>query len=802
MKISESWLREWVNPDIETAALVAQVTMAGLEVDAVEPVAGEFSGVVIGKIVGITAHPDAEKLRICQVEGHPDGIQQVVCGAPNAREGLVIPFATIGAKLPAGANSRETFKIKKAKLRGVESFGMLCGQTELHCGDDDSGLWELPSNAPIGADIREYLDLNDKILELDLTPNRSDCLSIRGIAREVSVLNHCAYNPVNIEPVAPEHNEVRQVHLNAGAACPRYVGRLIKGINQKAPSPSWLVEKLRRSGIASLGPVVDVTNYVLLELGQPMHAFDAAKVQGDITVRLAHESEKLELLNDQTVTLKSNVLVIADEQQPLAFAGVMGGKASAVSDETTDILLESAFFAPIAIAGRARECGLHTDSSHRFERGVDYQLQNQALERATALIKDICGGQVGEVFGSVNEADLPKPAAITLNKERLAKTLGLQLDDADVERLLTGLGLELADKSKEAWQFVGPSYRFDIAIDADLVEELARLYGYDKLPTRTPVFANALPATPENAISLRGLSAALVARGYREAITYSFVDPKVHAHFIEDKKVVTLKNPISADMAEMRTSLLPGLVQALKYNVNRQQARARIFESGLVFELGNGEEAYPQSRRIAGLLYGNREATAWCHDKSGVDFYDAKGDVEALLAVTRNASAFRFEPSAKPLSYMHPGQCADVMLGDRCVGFVGALHPLTAKALGCAANTFVFELALEVLLEGAVPAFSALSRFPAVSRDLALVVAQSVNSATIESAIAKSAGEHFKAVALFDVYAGQGVEPGHKSLAYNLTFQNSERTLKDDEIQQAIDNVVKTLAEGYGASLR
>ncbi len=798
MKISESWLREWANPSIGTNDLVAQVTMAGLEVDAVEPVAGEFSGVVVGKIIAVEQHPDADKLRICQVEGHAEGMQQVVCGAPNAREGLIAPFATIGAKLPGD------FKIKKAKLRGVESFGMLCGQTELECGDDDSGLWELPADAPVGTDLREYLDLNDKVLELDLTPNRSDCLSVRGIAREVSVLNHCAYNPVVIDTVAPEHNEVRQVSLDAGDACPRYVGRLIKGINNKAPSPSWLVEKLRRSGVASLGAVVDVTNYVLLELGQPMHAFDAAKVQGNITVRLAQAGEKLELLNDQTVTLKPNVLVIADEQKALAFAGVMGGKASAVSDDTTDILLESAFFAPIAIAGRARDFGLHTDSSHRYERGVDHQLQNQALERATGLIKDICGGQVGEVFSAVNEADLPKPAVITLNKNRLAKTLGLRLEDADVERLLTGLGLELVEQSDDAWQFVGPSYRFDIAIDADLVEELARLYGYDKLPTRTPVFANELPSTPENAVSLRGLSAALVARGYREAITYSFVDPKVHAHFTEGKKVVTLKNPISADMAEMRTSLLPGLVQALKYNLNRQQTRASLFESGLVFECGDADSAdiYPQSRRIAGLLYGNRQATAWCHAKEAIDFFDAKGDVEALLAVTRNSEAFSFVPSAQPASYMHPGQCADVMLGGQCVGFVGALHPSTAKALDCGKNTFVFELALEALLEGAVPAFNPLSRFPAVSRDLALVVEQSVNATVLETAISQAAGEHLKAVSLFDVYVGQGVPEGHKSLAYNLTFQHAERTLKDDEIQQAVDNVVKTLAEGYGANLR
>ena len=796
MKISESWLREWVNPEIDTAALVAQVTMAGLEVDAVEPVAGEFSGVVVGKIVAVAPHPDAEKLRVCQVEGHAEGIKQVVCGAPNAREGLVIPFATIGAKLPGD------FKIKKAKLRGVESFGMLCGQTELACGDDDSGLWELASDAPVGTDLRDYLQLNDNILELDLTPNRSDCLSLRGIAREVSVLNNCAYNALTIAEVASEHSEKRGVSLAAGTACPRYVGRIIKGVNSTAQSPLWLVEKLRRAGIASLGPIVDVTNYVLLELGQPMHAFDAAKVQGDITVRWANEGEKLELLNDQTVALKSDALVIADEAGALAFAGVMGGKASAVSDATTDILLESAFFEPIAIAGRARNAGLHTDSSHRFERGVDYNLQNTAIERATALIVEICGGSVGEVFGALNADDLPKAASIALNKKRLEATLGLRLDDAEVVRMLTGLGLELTDETNEGWHFIAPSYRFDIAIDADLVEELARLYGYDKLPTRTPVFANELPATPEDGVSLRALSAALVARGYREAITYSFVDPKVHEQFSQGKSVVALKNPISADMAEMRTSLLPGLVQTLRYNLNRQQTRVSVFESGLVFEKGEGEQAYPQERRIAGLLYGAREASAWCHGKEKVDFYDLKGDVEALLGVTRNQAAFSFVPSAQPAPYMHPGQCADVMLGDVRVGVVGVLHPSTAKALDCNGSVYVFELTLEALLTGKVPAFQALSRFPAVSRDLALVVADSVSAASLEAAIQQAAGEYFKSVALFDVYVGQGVEDGHKSLAYSLTFQHNERTLKDEEIQQAVDNVVKTLAADYGACLR
>ena len=678
---------------------------------------------------------------------------------------------------------------------------MLCGQTELECGDDDSGLWELPTDAPIGTDLRDYLKLNDNILELDLTPNRSDCLSIRGLAREVAVLNQCELNIPAIEPVAAAHTESLPVTLNAGSACPRYVGRIIKGLNPSAESPLWLVEKLRRAGIGSLGPVVDVTNYVLLELGQPMHAFDLAKVNGGIEVRFAKAGEQLELLNDQTIKLNDDSLVIADSQGPLALAGVMGGNASAVSDETSDILLESAFFAPIAIAGKARSFGLHTDSSHRFERGVDYNLQNLAIERATALILEICGGSASEVFGAVIEAELPKAPTITLNKARLTTLLGLELADSEIVRLITGLGLTLLDESDQGWQFEVPSYRFDLAIEADLVEELARLYGYDKLPTRTPNFAVSLPATPEAAISARELNSALVNRGYREAITYSFVDPKAHAEFTNGTPVA-LKNPISADMAEMRTSLLPGLMQALKYNLNRQQTRAQLFETGLVFAPSEGEGNYPQTRHIAGLRFGSRLPQAWCQGKDKCDFYDMKADVEALVGATRNAAAWQFTAAKEAPRYMHPGQTAEVSYQGQVVGYVGAIHPATLKALDCAGPVFVFELELEHLLEGAVPAFKPLSRFPAVARDIAVVVAESVDANTLMATIRAAAGEHLKAVALFDVYAGAGVEEGAKSLAFNLSFQHSERTLTDDEIQQAMDAIVQALADNHAAKLR
>lgn len=791
MKVSEAWLREWVNPAVNTEELCAQITMAGLEVDGIEKPAGEFSGVVVGEILECIQHPDADKLRVCQVAGHPDGVMQVVCGAPNARVGIKIPFATVGAKLPGD------FNIKKAKLRGVESFGMLCGQTELEAGDDDSGVWELPNDAPVGADLRDYLDLNDAIIEVDLTPNRSDCLSIKGIAREVGVLNRAPVKAPEIDAVVPSIEDTLSVALNAGEACSRYVGRVIKNIDISQPSPVWLQNKLQRAGLRSIDAVVDVTNYLLLELGQPMHAFDLSKLVGGINVRFANEGEKLVLLDEQEVELSSNTMVIADSKQALAIAGVMGGKASAVTNTTRDLFLESAFFNPISIAGRARQYGLHTDSSHRFERGVDYQLQVDAIERATELLLSIVGGEAGPIVHETNQY-LPQERTVSLRKARIVSGLSLEMPDAEVVDILTRLGLSLESEDSEGWTFVVPSYRFDISIEADLLEELARVYGYNRLPTRSLAAPMSIEMRPEVKLSLPALRRQLIARGFQEAITYSFIEPRLSALFDPNTTPVSLRNPISADMAVMRTSLLPGLVNALRSNLNRQQTRVRLFETGLRFVPAS--EGLQQEPMIAGLIYGSRLPESWSNTSESVDFFDIKADVEALIALGGDKSNYRFAPAQH--SAMHPGQTAAVYRGERLVGFVGAMHPSLQQALDLPQGVYMFELTQAVLLEGRVPAFSPLSKFPEVRRDLAVLVDRSVSAAALVEAIKTVAGESLINVNIFDVYTGKGIDPQRKSVAMGLTFQHPSRTLNEDEINASIDAVVKHLEAIFSATLR
>jgi len=798
MKFSESWLREWVNPDITTAELVEQLTMAGLEVDGVEPVAGQFSQVVVGEILEATQHPDADKLRVCQVAGAPDGVKQVVCGAPNARVGIKIPFALVGANLPPGDDGK-AFKIKKAKLRGVESLGMLCGQTELQAGDDDSGLWELPADAPVGTDLREYLDLNDAIIEVDLTPNRSDCLSIKGLAREVGVLNKSVVTGPTIQPVKNTCNDVFPVSLQAAEACPRYAGRVIRGVDLSKPSPHWLQEKLRRSGLRSIDPVVDITNYLLLEAGQPMHAFDLAKLKDSIIVRMAKDGEKLVLLDGQEVTLKSDTLVIADGQGPLAMAGIMGGEPSSVTATTTDIFLESAFFNPVAIAGKARNYGLHTDSSHRFERGVDYNGAVAAIERATALLLEITGGDAGPVICEDVGTALPDQQVVTLSQSRIASGLGFAIPDSEVEDILTRLGLTLASKTSAIWTFTIPSYRFDISIEQDLLEELARIYGYNKLPTTAMRIPAKITRQEESAIPSIRVAHHMISRSYQEAITYSFIDPKLEKLFADeqnDAAAVELLNPISADMSVMRTSLLPGLLDTLMRNTNRQQQRVRLFETGLRFVPSS--EGLRQTPSVAAVICGPREETGWAGVKGEVDFYDIKGDLESLLAL--NGREIHFVAGKR--AGMHPGQCAEVFVGGESAGFVGALHPQLLKSQGITKNVYAFELDLEKVITATVPAFQPLSKFPEVSRDLAILVDKSVTAAALTAEIKSVAGEHLKNLKVFDVYSGEGIDPKRKSLAFSLTFQHPSRTLNEEEINSPVAAVIKRLEEVFDANLR
>lgn len=789
MKISESWLREWVNPQVGTEELVAQLTMAGLEVDAVESVAGDFSGVIVGEIVSCEQHPDADKLRVCQVAGLQE-LSQVVCGAPNARVGIKVPFATIGAKLPE-------FDIKKAKLRGVESFGMLCGQTELKAGDDDSGVWELPADAPVGADLRDYLNLNDKLIEVDLTPNRSDCLSVKGIAREVGVLNRAPVIAPDITVAQATLDDSFSVHLEAGYACSRYVGRVVRNIDISRPSPAWLKEKLIRSGLRSIDAVVDVANYVLIELGQPMHAFDLSTLDGAIHVRLAHQGEALTLIDGQEVKLNSDTLVIADDKGALAIAGVMGGSASAVSATTRDIFLESAFFDPLAIAGRARSYGLHTDSSHRFERGVDYNLQAEAIERATQLLLEIVGGEAGPLVHVSNE-HLPQQREVTLRKARIKSGLSLDMADDEVVDILSRLGLNLISQSQEGWTFAVPSYRFDISIEADLLEELARVYGYNRLPTRSLAAPLDIEPHPEAKMGLPALRKQLIARGYQEAITYSFIEPKLSALFDPAVNPVILRNPISADMAAMRTSLIPGLVSVLRHNLNRQQNRVRLFESGLRFV--PSESGLKQEPMLAGLIYGSRSPESWANAAEQVDFFDLKGDVESLLALSGNEAAFSFVQDSNPA--LHPGQTAAIYRDNEWQGVIGALHPALQQQLDIPQSAYVFEVCLSALLQARIPAFNSLSKFPEVRRDLALLVDRDIPAEKLLAAVKNQAGEHLTDLKIFDVYMGKGIDPQRKSVAMGLTFQHPSRTLNEDEINASIDSIVQYLGANFSATLR
>ncbi len=797
MKISESWLREWVQPALATSELVEQITMAGLEVDSVEPVAGVFSGVVVGEIVEIAQHPDADKLRVCKVAGHGDELAQVVCGAPNARVGIKIPFATIGAELPPGDDGK-AFKIKKAKLRGVESFGMLCAQTELQAGDDDDGLWELPQDAPVGTDLRDYLSLNDQIIEVDLTPNRSDCLSVRGIAREVGVLNRldvCA-PVISEQPVTID--VVKSVQLVAAEACPRYVGRVIKGVDISQPSPLWMQEKLRRSGLRSIDAVVDVTNYVLLELGQPMHAFDLSKLNGDIQVRMAAEGELLTLLDDQEIKLKADTLVIADESGPLAMAGIMGGAASAVTASTVDIFLESAFFAPLAIAGKARNYGLHTDSSHRFERGVDFQLQEQALERATELLLSIVGGSAGPVVRAESTENLPQIAPVTLRKTRIESGLGFAMSDADVEGIITRLGLTVVASDDTSWTFAVPSYRFDIEIEEDLLEELARVYGYNNLPTTKMKMALPIERHEEAKLPIHAVQQQLIARGYQETVSYSFIEPKLQQAFNPDITPVSLQNPISADMAVMRTSLWPSLVSTLQNNLNRQQSRVRLFETGQKFV--PGPAGLTQEPVLGGLVYGSRFPENWAETAEKADFFDVKADVESLLALTNNEAAWAF--SADSVAALHPGQTAAILLNGEKVGIIGALHPQLQQTLGINQPVYLFEVSLASLQQGKIPNFSGISRFPAVRRDIAVIVDKTVSIGDLFQQVRENAGSYLEDLKVFDVYVGKGIDTYRKSVALGLTFQHPSRTLNEDEINAFMASVVSSLEAKCNATLR
>jgi phenylalanyl-tRNA synthetase beta chain len=793
MIFSEKWLREWVNPDLDTRALAEQISMAGLEVDGIEPVAGDFSGVVVGEVVECGQHPDADKLRVTKINVGADELLDIVCGAPNCRQGLKVAVACVGAVLPGN------FKIKKAKLRGQPSFGMLCSFSELGISDDHDGIIELPLDAPVGMDIREYLDLDDSAIEIDLTPNRADCLGLRGVAREVGVLNSLTVNEPEIKAVEATIDTIQPVVLAAPEACPRYLSRVIEGVDLSLASPLWLQDKLRRSGIRSIDPVVDVTNYVLLELGHPMHAFDADVLNGDITVRMAQPDEKLVLLDENEVTIQTNTLVIADAEKPLALAGIFGGLASGVTRQTQNVVLECAFFARDAILGKARQYGLHTDASHRYERGVDPSLQEQAMERATALLLEIVGGQAGPVNVVENSEFVPQPQTVVLRKARLERVIGIEFTEATVTEILSRLGFNV-DFSADAWTVVVPTYRFDISIEEDLIEEVARVYGYNAIPNEAPIGRLKMLARSEAQQPLQQLKQVLLQQGYDEAITYSFVDPKKQSALFSDVAALTLPHPISADMSVMRVSLITGLVDTISYNQKRKQARVRLFETGLRFIADeNSENGVSQVPMLAGAVSGKTFCDNW-QGNQNEDFFSVKGDVERLISTTGQAERFAFVPSSQ--SHLHPGQGADITFDGEVVGCVGALHPQFSKLFGLQAAVFVFEIAQSALTTKILPRAQKISKYPTNRRDIAVVVSSEVSYADIVEAVKKIGVNQLVDLTLFDIYQGEGIAEGYKSLAMSLTLSDPEKTLEEAEIQACVDLVVSGLKDTFDATLR
>jgi phenylalanyl-tRNA synthetase beta chain len=791
MRFSERWLREWADPPVASEQLLEQLTLAGLEVDAVEPVAPPLAGVIVGRILAVQPHPRADRLRVCEVEVGRGSPLTIVCGAPNARPGLSAPVVLPGASLPNGT------RIEAREVRGVQSYGMLCSGQELGLEERSEGLLELLDGDP-GADLVALLALDDRSIEVDLTPNRADCLSVAGVAREVAVINRIPLAGPQIPEVPATLDRVFAVQCQSPADCPRYVGRVVSGVDGSAQTPLWMRERLRRSGVRSLGPLVDVTNYVMLELGQPMHAFDLATLQDHIEVRRARAGERLVLLDGQELALRDDTLVIADGQGAQAMAGIMGGQATAVSAATRELFLESAFFHPLAMAGRARSYGLNTESSRRFERGVDPELTRRAMERATALLLEIVGGQAGPLVEFSSSEHLPSRSPILLRQARISRVLGVDVPPEEVRDILDRLGLALEGRAG-GWEARPPSFRFDLANEADLIEELARIRGYGRIPgTREPARIE-MPQRPEARVARERIATLLADRGYFEAITYSFVDTELQAMLDPGHSPLALTNPLASDLAVLRTSLWVGLASALLRNTRRQQSRVRLFETGVVFHpQDNGVVA--EFERIGAIATGAALPEQWGVPPRPVDFFDVKGDVEAILALSGCACDFRFSPEPHPA--LHPGQSARVWRGETAVGWVGALHPQLVRRTELAGTPYVFELDLAPFERGCLPRFRELSKFPGIRRDLAFIVDRQVSADRLRRSIVRAAGEVLRELVLFDLYQGSEMGDDKKSVALGLTLQDLSRTLTDQEVDAIMDSVIKNLHDEVGAKLR
>ncbi|WP_374013572.1 phenylalanine--tRNA ligase subunit beta [Pseudoxanthomonas koreensis] len=797
MKFSENWLRSHVPVSVNRDALAATLTAIGLEVEEVTALGDGLVGVVVARIVEVARHPEADRLQVCQVDAGTGQLLQIVCGAPNARAGLVAPLAMVGSNVGGTP-------IKTARLRGVESSGMLCSASELGLDADASGLLELPDDAPPGMQLADYLDLPDAAIEIKLTPNRADCFSVRGIAYDVAAACASEVVPLDVAALPAASTRQLEVELGAGADAPRYCGRVIEGIDPTARTPVWMAERLRRSGVRPLSLLVDITQYVMLELGQPMHAFDLDTLAGPIGVRRARAGEVVQLLDGRQVELDDYFLAITDADRPVALAGLMGGLETRVTEATTGVFLEAAHFAPAAIMGRGRRLGLHTDAGHRFERGVDPELPRTAIEMATRLVLELAGGIPGPVTEAALDEHLPQPATIVLRRARIARVLGIEIADAEVERILRALGMQVV-VGTDGWQVTPPSRRFDIAIEEDLIEELARIHGYDRLPTTMPGGSTRIAVPSETRLGEADLRRQLVARDYLEAVSFAFVDAALLQAWGSDAGNVPLANPLSAELAVMRPRLLPGLVDALARNVARQTGRVRLFELGRTFAAVTEPAAAPrETRRIAAVACGPAHAEQWGQAARAVDFHDLKGDLESLAGAAGASLQFRAHASE---AFGHPGRSAEVWRidlddGPVRLGWIGQLHPRLVRALDLDVDVFAFELDLEPLEQRALPHAQALSRFPAVRRDLAVLVADGVAWAALAATVREAAGPALRELHLFDQYQGPSVEPGSKSLAMGLILQDNTRTLTDHDADAAMARVVAALGDGHGARIR
>ena len=791
MKFSELWLREWVDPPVSTEALADQLTMLGMEVEDVAAAAPKLDGVVVGRVESVEKHPDADKLSVCTVTKDAASAVVVVTGAPGVKPGCCYPYAGVGVVLPGSV------KVKETDIRGVTSTGMLCSAAELGLSEEADELFLLADDSMPGAAVSGLMRLDDRVFDIGLTPNRGDCLSINGIAREIAVINQMPFeSPVNTSQVAAGHDHSRSINLVAPDGCPRYVGRIINNIDISRPSPLWLREKLRRCGLRSLNPVVDITNYVMLELGQPMHAFDNDKLTGAISVRYAAAGEEITLLDGESRVMPTDSLVIADTERALAMAGVMGGLESAVSDNTRHVFLESAFFTPLVVAGRARQFGMHTDASHRFERGVDFMLQRRAMERATQLIMEICGGEPGPVTEAVVEQALPKRPNVGLRSTAAKDLLGEAIDMKQCAGILTRLGLEEIASDADSRHFNIPSHRFDISIEADLVEEIARIYGYRNIKSALPP-ANLAMRKPDFRERLDLMRRVLVNRGYQEAVTYSFVSHTLQSRLFPEVESIVLLNAISTDMERMRLSLWPGLLTALQHNLNRQQERVRLFETGKIFS-SNGE--IQQSLVIAGVSYGKVEPEQWDAREESADFYDIKADAEAVLAACCGLNSAEFRPVS--CAALHHGKAAEIIYDGRRIGLVGTLHPRIQSNLEIAEEVCLFEICLESVPEEIQTKFRIISKFPTVRRDLSILVDNEVPASDLLKNVATAASDLLSNLELIDVYQGQPVAEGKKSITFGLTFQQTSDTLTDLEVDSAVAHILDSLSSVFGAQLR